>query len=89
MWAPVKLNNGTTILTASAGSWGPLGNHKRVNHGGSLPGFRAQFARFVDDKLSIIVLTNADNAQPQVITRGIAALYFPDLATTVKAAGTR
>jgi CubicO group peptidase (beta-lactamase class C family) len=89
MWTPVRLNSGATYAYGFGWELSPLGNHKQVNHGGSLPGFRAQFARFVDDKLSIIVLTNADNAQPQTISKGIAALYFPDLAAPAKAAGTR
>jgi D-alanyl-D-alanine carboxypeptidase len=88
MWTPARLNSGATHPYGFGWELAPLGNHKQVNHGGSLPGFRAQYARFVDDKLSLIVLTNCDNAQPQTIARGIAALYFPDLATT-KAAGTR
>jgi len=39
-----------------------IAGQKQIPHGGSLPGFRSQFARFVDDKLSVIVLTNGDNA---------------------------
>ena len=50
-----------------------------THHGGSLPGFRAQFARFVDDKLSVVVLTNGDNADPNLIALGIAAHYIPGL----------
>lgn len=89
MWTPVRLNSGATYAYGFGWELAPLGNHKQVQHGGSLPGFRSHFARFVDDKLSIIVLTNGDNAQPRTIVQGVAALYFPDLATSVKAAGTR
>ena len=41
--------------------------------------FRAQISRFVDDKLSVIVLTNSDNADPNLISLGVAALYIPGL----------
>lgn len=79
MWMPIKLNDGKTYPYGFGWQLDPLGNHKRIHHGGSLPGFRSNYARFPDDKLSIIVLTNADNANPGLITRGIAAIYFPDL----------
>ncbi len=89
MWTPVRLNSGATHPYGFGWELAPRGNHKHVGHGGSLPGFRSYFSRFVDDKLSIIVLTNSGNANPQTIVNGIAALYFPDLATNAKAAGTR
>jgi CubicO group peptidase (beta-lactamase class C family) len=80
MWTPVKLNSGATHPYGFGWSLNPLGNHKQVHHGGSLPGFRAHFSRFPDDKLSIIVLTNSGSARPEAIVRGVAALYLPDLA---------
>jgi CubicO group peptidase (beta-lactamase class C family) len=79
MWAPVKLNNGTTHPYGFGWELSSVGGHKLVHHGGSLPGFRAQFSRFVDDKLSVVVLTNGDNADPNLIALGIAALYIPGL----------
>jgi CubicO group peptidase (beta-lactamase class C family) len=82
MWAPVRLNSGATHPYGFGWSLEPLGKHKRVYHGGSLPGFRSHFSRFVDDKLSIIVLTNSGSARPESIVRGIAALYFPDLTAS-------
>jgi hypothetical protein len=51
-----------------------------VRHGGTLAGFRSQFMRFVDDGLTIIVLANSGNARPEVIARGVASLYLPDLS---------
>jgi len=79
MWDPVKLNSGATHPYGFGWELGVVGGHKRVNHGGSLPGFRAQFSRFIDDQLSIVVLTNGDNADPNLIAIGIAALYIPGL----------
>lgn len=79
MWMPVKLNNGATHPYGLGWELSDVAGHKRVYHGGSLPGFRAQFSRFVDDKLSVIVLTNGDNADPNLIAVGIAALYLPGL----------
>jgi D-alanyl-D-alanine carboxypeptidase len=79
MWTPVKLNNGTNHPYGFGWELSPIAGHKRVHHGGSLPGFRAAMARFVDDKLTVVVLTNSDNANPAAIALNIAALYIPGL----------
>ncbi|HEX5874818.1 MAG TPA: serine hydrolase domain-containing protein [Pyrinomonadaceae bacterium] len=79
MWTPVKLNNGTTSLYGFGWELTPIRDHKQVNHGGSLPGFRAQYTRFVDDKISIAVLTNGDNANASAIAIGVANFYIPGL----------
>jgi CubicO group peptidase (beta-lactamase class C family) len=50
--------------------------HRRVHHGGSLPGFRAEMARFPDDRLTVIVLTNGDGAVPAAMAARVARLYF-------------
>ena len=83
MWTPVKLNSGAAHPYGFGWSLEPLGDHRRVSHGGSLPGFRAHFSRLPDDKLSIIVLTNCSNANPETIARGVAAIYLADLAASV------
>lgn len=57
----------------------PVPGHKKIFHGGSLPGFRAELARFVDDKLTVVILTNGDNARPGPIADGVAAFYIPRL----------
>ena len=79
MWSPVKLNNGASHPYGFGWELGAVGGHRRVQHGGSLPGFRASLARFVDDKLTVVVLTNGDNANPSSIALGVADLYIPGL----------
>lgn len=37
---------------------------------------------FVDDKLTVIILTNSDQARPEGIARGVAAFYISDLVKT-------
>lgn len=83
MWTPVKLNSGATYPYGFGWSLEPLGKHRRVDHGGSLPGFRSHFMRLPDDKLSIIVLTNSGSANPAGIARGVAAIYLPDITASV------
>lgn len=78
-WSPVKLNNGTTYPYGFGWELTPIAGHKRVNHGGSLPGFRSQLSRFVDDKVTVIVLTNGDNANAGGIANGVANFYIPGL----------
>lgn len=79
MWSPVKLNSGATHPYGFGWELSSVAGHKLVHHGGSIPGFRAQISRFVDDKLTVIVLTNADNANPNSIALNIAAFYIPGL----------
>jgi len=49
-----------------------------------MPGFRAEFARFVDDRLTIIVLMNLDEVDRYSILYGLAALYLPTPTPSVK-----
>lgn len=79
MWTPVKLNNGEATPYGLGWYLDPVAGHRRVRHGGSMTGFRAEFARLVDDGLSIIVLTNAEAAMPDIIATGIASQFAPDL----------
>ncbi len=76
MWTPVKLNNGETYPYGFGWQLEPAGNHRQVRHGGSLPGFRAEFTRLVDDKLSVIVLTNGDGANAASIAAVSRIIMF-------------
>jgi len=50
--------------------------HKVVKHDGSNQGFRASYIRFVNDGLSIVILTNTTEAVPQSIGLALADYYF-------------
>lgn len=50
--------------------------HKLIVHSGSNIGFRSVFARFVNEGLSIIILTNTDEANPRAIANALAEHYF-------------
>lgn len=50
--------------------------HKLIVHGGSNIGFRSVFAQFVNDGVSIIILTNTDEANPRAIANALADYYF-------------
>lgn len=79
MLSPVNLNDGTAHPYGFGWRLDTVGGHRRVHHGGAMPGFRAEMARFVDDKLTFIVLTNSGSADPDAIAQGVAALYIPGL----------
>jgi D-alanyl-D-alanine carboxypeptidase len=82
MWSPVRLNNGTTYPYGFGWSLDAYQGHKQIHHGGAQPGFRSEYARFPDDGVSVIVLTNQDGARPAEIARGVAGFYIPALAAS-------
>ena len=47
---------------------------------GSWQGFNNYIARFPDDKLTIIVLTNLKPSSPGLIAKDIASIYVPELS---------
>jgi CubicO group peptidase (beta-lactamase class C family) len=78
MWIPVKLNNGTSYPYGFGWQLGELKGHKVVYHNGGMPGFRAAFARLVNDHLTIIILINLDDVDVDSIVHGIVALLRPE-----------
>ncbi len=49
---------------------------KLIAHNGANIGFRSTYTRFVNDGLSIIILTNTDEANPRAIADALADYYF-------------
>ena len=76
MATPVALNDGTFAAYGLGWALDSLDGHWRQHHGGSLAGFRSEYARFPNDSLAVIVLTNADVGRPAEIAEGVARLYF-------------
>lgn len=87
MWEPFKLNDGKFAPYGFGWSIGTVRGKKRVGHGGSLSGFRSDLAMFQDDKLTVIVLTNLDSANPAAISTEVADVYidFPEPKPTPQA----
>jgi D-alanyl-D-alanine carboxypeptidase len=50
--------------------------HNLISHSGGINGFVSMFQRFPDDKLTVIVLSNENNAPVGRIADGLAALYL-------------
>ena len=72
----VPLTDGTFAAYGLGWALDSLDGHPRQRHGGSLAGFRSEYARFPNDSLAVIVLTNADVGRPAELAEGVARLYF-------------
>jgi len=81
MWTPVKLNSGKTYPYGFGWSISDVNGHRLLHHGGAWQGFTMHISRYVDDKLTIIVMTNLDSghSDPGKIAQGVAAIYVPAL----------
>lgn len=51
-------------------------NRREISHGGNIYGFAAEIARFPDDKVTVIVLSNAQGAPAGRIGNDLAAIFF-------------
>jgi CubicO group peptidase (beta-lactamase class C family) len=82
MWSPVRLSDGRTAPYGFGWDVTEMNGHRLIEHGGAWQGFTIQISRYVDDKFTVIVLTNLDSehSQPDKIAHNVAALYNPALA---------
>lgn len=79
MWTPVKLNDGKTEPYGFGWQVGEIRGHRIIHHGGAWQGFTSYILRVVDDKLTVVVLTNSASARPGAIANRIARIYLPEL----------
>ncbi len=56
-----------------------VGGHRWVYHSGAVPGFVSDFMRYPDDKLSVVVLTNANPSNARLLARTVATMFEPAL----------
>ena len=78
-FTPVKLNDGSDSPYGYGWFVDTVKGRRHISHGGSWQGFRAQLCRYVDDKLTVVVLANSDSARPQAFANMVAAHYVPAL----------
>jgi CubicO group peptidase (beta-lactamase class C family) len=81
MWTPVKLNDGKTHPYGFGWFLHEIHGHKIIEHEGAWQGFTTAIARYVDDKVTVVALTNLDSlhSRPEEIVHGVAGLYVPEL----------
>jgi CubicO group peptidase (beta-lactamase class C family) len=78
IWTPVKLNDGKTYPYGFGWDLAPKNGHRAVSHDGAWQGFTMSISRYLDDRLTVIVMTNLDenNARPEKIVEDVAAIYL-------------
>ena len=54
----------------------PYHGHQRTSHNGETMGFRTTIQRFPDDGLTIIVLANRTDINPEALALRVANLYL-------------
>nr|WP_314542938.1 serine hydrolase domain-containing protein [uncultured Massilia sp.] len=79
-WTPTRLADGSTVPYGYGWALQPRNGHRAISHSGMWQGFTSMFDRYVDDRLTVIVLTNSDVASPERIANLAAAHYVPALA---------
>jgi CubicO group peptidase (beta-lactamase class C family) len=77
MWTPTTLNDGKAAPYGLGWYVNVLNGRRRVQHTGGMPGARAGFVKYPDDRLTIIVLMNLDDVDIESILGGIASRYLP------------
>jgi CubicO group peptidase (beta-lactamase class C family) len=73
---PAKFPDGPSVSYGFGWFVDPYKGHKRMSHDGNTIGFRTTIQRFPDDKLTIIILANRSDADPQALALKVADLYL-------------
>ena len=79
MLTPMTLTDGSATQYGFGWIVDDVRGHRRVHHGGTLPGFRAEYSRY-DDSLGVIVLVNADSVRTDAIALEVANHYVRGLS---------
>jgi CubicO group peptidase (beta-lactamase class C family) len=80
MWTPVPLDDGSAYPAGMGWFIANAHGHHVVFHTGGGFGFYADISRYLDDRLTIIVMTNIDERHADVMTivGDVAAIYLPE-----------
>jgi CubicO group peptidase (beta-lactamase class C family) len=81
---PAKTSEGETLSYGFGWFLDPYAGHRRMFHNGSTVGFRTTIQRFPDDNLTIIVLANRADADPEPLALKVADLYLDGSPTNPK-----
>ena len=73
---PAKSPEGTNVSYGFGWFLNPYHAHKRMWHDGETMGFRTTIQRFPDDNLTIIVLANRTDINPEELALKVADLYL-------------
>ena len=73
---PSKFDDGSAISYGFGWFLDPYKGHTRMFHDGSTIGFRTTIQRFPADQLTIIVLANREDVDPEALALKVADLYL-------------
>jgi len=73
---PAKDSDGKPVSYGFGWHLEPYKGHKRIWHAGETTGFRTTIQRFPDDNLSVIVLANRSDVNPEELALQVADLYL-------------
>jgi hypothetical protein len=78
MWTPAKLKDGRPNKDGYGFGWfmTERRGHRVVGHDGAWQGFKTAIARYVDDRLTVVVLANLEEAKPGAIAEHVADMYL-------------
>lgn len=82
MWTPVKLKDGSPNKGADGSAYGfgwfvgEQKGHRVIGHDGAWQGFQTTIDRYVDDRLTVVVLTNLAEGKPWEIAQHVADMYL-------------
>jgi CubicO group peptidase (beta-lactamase class C family) len=79
MWTPAKLINGTSPKYGFGWQLDEVRGHRLIEHGGAWQGFKAHIARYVDDRVTVVVFANLAQANTSRMAHEIAEFYIPGL----------
>jgi CubicO group peptidase (beta-lactamase class C family) len=73
---PAKFPEGASVSYGFGWFLDPYHGHKRMSHDGGTIGFRTTIQRFPDDKLTVVVLANRTDINPEELALKVADLYL-------------
>jgi len=73
---PAKFPDGGTVSYGFGWFLDPYRGHKRMSHDGETIGFRTTIQRFPEDKLTVIVLANRTDVNPEELALKVVDLYL-------------
>jgi CubicO group peptidase (beta-lactamase class C family) len=81
VWTPVRLKDGKTYPYGFGWFLDEANGHRLIEHDGAWQGFTMNISRYVDDGLTVIVMTNLDSehSKPERVAHGVAGVYVPGL----------
>lgn len=79
IWKAGVLKSGKATSYGFGWSIKSVNGRRLIEHGGAWQGFRSFISRYVDDRVTVIVLANSANANPQRLAHGVAMIFDPSL----------